>query len=204
MKVLSEEKLEKMAEFIKNYMHDNNGDVPKFREILEHMEMSKSVGYRYLMTLRDRGIIEYSGKGTLSMNGGEFTSKSQSVKVPILGNVICGTPEEEQEHAEGYLAMPAQWAGRDCFLLRAYGDSMVDVGIEKGDLVLVRKTDTAENGQIIVALTEEGNTLKRIYWENARPRLHAENSSYPENRRDIYPDNLTIQGVVTKLIKDFE
>ena len=81
---------------------------------------------------------------------------------------------------------------------------MVDVGIEKGDLVLVRKTDSAENGQIIVALTEEGNTLKRIYWENSRPRLHAENSSYPENRRDIYPENLTIQGVVTKLIKEFE
>ena len=204
MKVLSEEKLEKMAEYIKNYMHDNNGDVPKFREILEHMEMSKSVGYRYMMTLKERGIIEYNGKGTLTMNGGAFTSKSQCVRVPILGNVICGSPEEEEEYAEGYLAMPEEWAGRDCFLLRAYGDSMVDVGIEKGDLVLVRKTDSAENGQIIVALTEEGNTLKRIYWENSRPRLHAENSSYPENRRDIYPENLTIQGVVTKLIKEFE
>jgi repressor LexA len=204
MKVLSEEKLKKMAEYIKSYMHENNGEVPKFREILEYMEMSKSVGYRYLMTLKERGIVEYNGKGTLGMNGGAFTAKSSSVRVPILGSVICGSPEEEEEHAEGYLAMPEEWAGKDCFLLRAYGDSMVDIGVEKGDLVLVRKSNSAENGQIVVALTEEGNTLKRIFWENGKPRLHAENKEYPPNKRDIYPKQIIIQGVAIKLIKDFK
>ncbi len=203
MKVLSEEKLQKMAEYIESYMRENNGEVPRFREILEYMEMSKSVGYRYLMTLKERGIVEYSGKGTLTMQG-DFAKKSKSVRVPILGNVVCGQPDEESEQVDGYLALPLEWISEDSFLLRAYGDSMIDAGIEQGDLVLVKRTDSPKSGQIVVALTEEGNTLKRIFFDGERPRLHAENKSYPEDKRDIYPKELYIQGVVVKLIKDFE
>ena len=69
MKRISEEKLERMADFIKSYIAENNGRSPKFREILEYMDMTNSVGYRYLMILRDRGIVEYSGKDTLSIKG---------------------------------------------------------------------------------------------------------------------------------------
>ena len=203
MKVLNEEKLQKMAEYIENYMRSRNGDVPKFREILEYMEMSKSVGYRYLMTLKERGIIEYSGKGTLTMQG-SFAEKAKSVRVPILGNIVCGMPDEEREQVDGYLALPEEWTDNDSFLLRAYGDSMVDVGIEEGDLLLIKRTDSPKNGQIIVALTEEGNTLKRIFFDGERPRLHAENKNYSDDRRDIYPKELSIQGVVVKLIKELE
>ena len=203
MKVLSEEKLKKMSEYIERYMTENNGDVPKFREILEYMEMSKSVGYRYLMALKERGVVEYSGKGTLSMQG-SFSKKAKSTRVPILGNIVCGAPNEEEEHIEGYLALPEEWTDKNSFLLRAYGDSMVDAGIEEGDLLLVKRTENVKNGQIVVALTEEGNTLKRIFFEGNRPRLHAENKKYPPSKRDIYPRELYIQGVVAKLIKDFE
>ena len=202
MKVLSQEKLDRMAEYIKSYMRANNGKAPKFGEILAHMEMSKSVGYRYLTRLKEQGIIEYSGKGTLSMEGRSLR-RYNSVRVPIIGNVICGSPEEEEEYAEGFLAIPEEWVQGECFLLRAYGDSMVDVGVEAGDLILVKKTSDATDGQIVVALTENGNTLKRIFWENGRPRLHAENKSYSAEQRDIYPKELSIQGVALKLIKDF-
>lgn len=202
MKVLNQEKLDRMAEYIKSYMHENNGEAPKFGEILAHMDMSKSVGYRYLTRLKEQGIIEYSGKGTLSMEGRSLR-RYNSVRVPIVGNVICGSPEEEEEYAEGFLAIPEEWVQGECFLLRAYGDSMVDVGVEAGDLILVKKTSDATDGQIVVALTENGNTLKRIFWENGRPRLHAENKSYPDDKRDIYPKELSVQGVALKLIKDF-
>ena len=92
----------------------------------------------------------------------------------------------------------------ECFLLRAYGDSMIDLGIEKGDLILVRKTSEAADGQVIVALTEEGNTLKRIRYENGEPVLYAENKSYPESKRVIRSKKLTIQGIALKLIKDIK
>ena len=203
MKVLSEEKLQKMADYIENYMRSNNGDVPRFSEILEHMQMNKSVGYRYLMELKNRGIVEYSGKGTLTMQGW-FAEKSKSVRVPILGNIVCGIPEEEEETALGYLALPAEWTKEDSFLLRAYGDSMVDAGINEGDLVLIKRCTHAKSGQIVAALTEEGNTLKRIFFEGRKPRLHAENRNYPDEMKDIYPQKLQIQGVAVKLIKDFE
>ena len=81
---------------------------------------------------------------------------------------------------------------------------MVDAGICEGDLVFVKRSNEARSGQIVVALTEEGSTLKRIFWDGERPRLHAENSTYPPHKRDIYPRSLEIQGVVKKLIKDFE
>ena len=202
MKVLNQEKLDRMAEYIKGYMRANNGEAPKFGEILAYMDMSKSVGYRYLTRLKEQGIIEYSGKGTLSMEGRSLR-RYNSVRVPIVGNVICGSPEEEEEYAEGFLAIPEEWVQGECFLLRAYGDSMVDAGVEAGDLILVKKTSEATDGQIVVALTENGNTLKRIFWENGRPRLHAENKSYSAQQRDIYPKELSIQGVALKLIKDF-
>lgn len=95
------------------------------------------------------------------------------------------------------------WCKGDCFLLRAYGDSMINIGVEKGDLILVRKTNEASDGDIVVALTENGNTLKRIFWEDGKPRLHAENKSYSPKEQNIYPKQLTIQGVALKLIKDF-
>lgn len=79
---------------------------------------------------------------------------------------------------------------------------MIDIGIEKDDLILVKKTSSAENGAVVVALTEEGNTLKRLFWEEGRPRLHAENKKYKSIRRDIYPETLIIQGIALKVIKD--
>lgn len=101
-----------------------------------------------------------------------------------------------------YLAVPEEWIDGECFLLEAYGDSMVDIGIDKGDLVLVKKTETANDGDVVVALTEDGNTLKRLFWENGKPRLHAENKTYTGRMLDFYPRELTIQGIALKVIKD--
>ena len=102
MKILDQEKLGRMAEYIKSYMRENNGEAPKFGEILAYMDMSKSVGYRYLTRLKEQGVIEYSGKGTLSMEGRSFRRYS-SVRVPIMGHVICGSPEEEEEYPRASL-----------------------------------------------------------------------------------------------------
>lgn len=86
------------------------------------------------------------------------------------------------------------------FALQASGDSMINAGINDGDLVLIRKQNTAEEGEIIVALVDDETTLKRFYRDKKNKRfiLHPENEKYD----DIIVDNLVIQGIVTKVLKD--
>ena len=203
MRVLSEEKLNNMLAYIREYAHDHNGDIPALSKIMEKTGMVKSVAFRYIMTLRDRGLIEYTGKNTMRLAEDlTYYKKYESVKVPIYGSVICGSPEEEEQQNPEYLALPEEWISGSCFLLRAKGNSMTGAGIDDGDLVLVRREHGSPedyNGKIIVALTEDGNTLKRLFMENGKPRLHPENGRY----KDIYPEQLEMQGVAVKVIKDF-
>ena len=116
MKLLNEEKLSKMAEFINRYISEHNGASPKFKEILEYMEMTNSVGYRYLMVLKERGVITYKGKGTLSVHG-QDEMKVAFTRVPILGAIPCGSEEDEEEYTEGFVAIPrsGQRENASCF-----------------------------------------------------------------------------------------
>jgi len=201
MRTMNQEKVERLAAFVTQYTRDNNGSSPNLSEIMEYMNMPKATAYRYILELEKRGFVSYSGKNTLQT---ELQRKMRCgfKKIPIIGQIVCGTPDEQEEHVSGYLAIPEDWIDGECFLLRAYGNSMIDIGIEKDDLILVKKTCIASNGEVVVALTEDGNTLKRLFWENERPRLHAENKKYNPAKRDIYPKTLTIQGVALKVIKD--
>ena len=201
MRAMNEEKLQKLAEYIKQYARENNGESPRLADIMEYMNMAKSSAYRYVLELEKRGIVSYNGKKTLE-SPLQQKMKCSFRRIPILGMVICGTPDEQEEHVRGYLAIPEEWVDGECFLLEAYGDSMVDIGIDDGDYVLVKKVATANSGDVIVALTENGNTLKRLFWENGKPRLHAENKTYPKDKIDIYPSELIIQGIALKVVKD--
>ena len=199
MKVLNEEKLKDLLKYIEAYATSNDGRTPSHTAIMQHMGMPSTTAYRYMTELAKRGHVSYNGKGTLTAGENAFTP---GATIPLVGQIVCGTPNEEEECVERYVSVPTEWVKGDCFLLRAYGDSMIDIGIAKGDLILVRKTSEATDGQVVVALTEEGNTLKRLFWEDGRPRLHAENSNYTPEERDFYPSELTIQGVALKVIKD--
>ncbi len=204
MRKVSEDVLNRISEYIKQYSHDNNGQAPGMYEISEGLGIEKTRVYRYLILLRERGVVEYTGKGTLRLtdeNG--YVKACRGVRVPIYGSVICGTPEEEEQYNEGYMILPEDWTQNcDCFLLRAKGDSMKDIGVDPGDMVLVRRADGAEDGQVVVALTEDGNTLKRYREANGRPVLMAENSEWEAKRRKIVPKSLEIQGIAMKVIKD--
>ena len=201
MRTMNQENVERLADFINQYARDNNGTSPSLSEIMQYMNMSRSTAYRYILELQKRGLVSYSGKNTLET---ELQRKMRCgfKRIPILGQIVCGSPDEQEEHVSGYLALPQEWIDGECFLLSSYGDSMIDIGIEKDDLILVKKTNTAQDGEVVVALTENGNTLKRLFWEDGRPRLHAENKRYKPKNRDIYPQSLTIQGVALKVIKN--
>ena len=125
------------------------------------------------------------------------------VPVGIIGSISCGIPQTEEEHCEDYVRLPEKLVGKGTFyLLRASGDSMVNVGIDDGDLVLIRQQRNAEPGQIVVALADNMNTLKRYLLDSeGQAYLHPENEAYP----DIHPENeLAIQGVAVKVLKDLE
>lgn len=202
MKIMNEEKLREMERFIREYIRENNGDSPKFSQILAHMGMNKSVGYRYLTTLRDRGVINYKGRETLSVKG-QADMKSNSKRTAVFGFIPCGSPEDYREEADDHLALPEEWMDGDCYLLKTTGDSMIDVGIDSGDLVLVKVATSARDGQIVVALTEDGTTLKRYRMgADGRPWLMAENRTYPKNKRELRPREITVQGLVMKIIKN--
>ncbi len=201
MKRMNEEKLAQMARFIRAYVESHNGQSPRFAEILAHMGMSNSVGYRYLTVLRDRGMVEYNGRETLRIRGQE-QMRVEVCRTPIYGSIPCGQPDEREQEMLGHLAIPREWAVGECYLLRASGDSMVDIGIGDGDLVLIRRTDDVPIGQVAAVLTENGTTLKRLCLDGDRSYLLAENRSYPDERRRIYPKQITVQGQAIKVIKN--
>ena len=201
MRIMDENSLQKLADYIKQYARENNGASPSLAEIMDYMCMAKATAYRYLLELRNRGIVSYKGKKTLETPM-QKKMKCNFKRIPILGMVICGTPDEQEEHVIGYLAIPEEWIDGECFLLKAYGDSMVDIGINEGDLILVKKSENANHGDVIVALTDEGNTLKRLLWIDGKPVLHAENKTYEGEKLNFTPRELIIQGIALKVIKD--
>ena len=103
MRPINEEWVQSTLEYIREYARENNGEVPVLADIMKETGMVKSAAFRYIMILKDRGYIEYNGKGTLQLTGNSNCYKKYgSVKVPIYGSVICGTPEEEEQENPEY------------------------------------------------------------------------------------------------------
>jgi len=101
-----------------------------------------------------------------------------SVAIPIVGTVRAGQPASAIEDIQGYFNVDASWVNeRSCFFLRVEGDSMINAHILEGDLALIRPQQTAENGQIVVAMIDGEATLKRFYREKDRIRLQPENDA---------------------------
>lgn len=178
---------------------DKSGVSPTLQEVAEGVGISKATACRYVSCLCEAGVLDHAGHRTLT----SAKANRQSVRVPVLGSVACGIPKYAEENIEEYVRLPASLFGQGSFfILRAYGDSMTEAGIDDGDLVLIRQQNCADEGQIVVALIEEEATLKRFFPEPAhhRVRLH------PENPRmdDIFVDDCVIQGVAVKVFKDLE
>ena len=190
--------LAEIEKYVCNFT-DSNGISPTMQEIANAVGVSKATVHRYITQLCEDGVIDYSGVRSITST----KAKVQVVRVPVLGRIACGIPKFAEENIEEYVKLPVALFGNgDFFLLRAYGDSMVEVGIEDGDLVLIRQQNYADRGQIVIALVEDDATLKRYYPEpeNNRVRLHPENS----RMEDIYVDSCQIQGVAVKVLKDLE
>lgn len=200
MQVMKKEKMEKLEAFIRTYNRDN-GVSPSYRQIAEGTDLPLTTVTRYLHFLRDNGSIDLNCRSiTTRQEKQTIATVPGEMSVPLLGSVSCGLPKLAEENIEEYVHLPVSLFGQgDFYLLRANGNSMIDAGINKGDLVLIRQSDTADPGQIVVALVGEEATLKRYYPEpeKHRIRLHPENAQM----EDIYVDHCIIQGVAKNVIK---
>lgn len=125
------------------------------------------------------------------------TSADAVVHVPVLGRVPAGGPVLAEENILDYLPLPERFVRGDTFCLQVHGDSMVDVGIDDGDYLVIYARSTAENGQTVIARVEGQVTCKRFYRCNGKVRLEPANRSY----RPIEAEDIEILGVVAYVIK---
>lgn len=190
--------MERIKAFAEGY-YEEYGKTPSNKTIADAMGMGRSTVYYYLVEMAKRNMISY-------VDGSISSDRIEKLMQPVnhaalVGSVPCGEPDEREAMVEEYIPLPVSIFGNgDFYVLRASGDSMTEAGIDSGDLVVIRKQETADIGDIVVALTDEHqSTLKRLKYDDERRchYLHPENPDYD----DIYVDSLQIQGVARRIIK---
>lgn len=200
MRTKNQELMTKMINFIESE-YQKNGLAPTLREIASEFNITSACVSHYLTEMKEKGLIQSNGKSR-SIKTSKMKSMLNEVSyLPVVGSIACGTPLLAEENIEKYLPVPTDFLGAGkFFILRANGNSMIKAGIEDGDYVIVKQQETAEIGQIIVALINDEATLKRYYIDNEKQqvRLHPEN----DKMKDMYFKNVVIQGIAVKVIKD--
>ena len=172
--------------------------MPTVCELADLCGISKSSVQRYLVEMDAQGLLTYQ-KGRIMTDKVDSTVSDVS-SCPILGTVSCGIPTEEQEQVERYIPLPvSEFGGGELFILRADGESMIEAGIEPGDLVIIKKAETPRPRDIVVALVDGNeNTLKRYMVDrNGRGYLHPENSAM----KDMYFNDISVQGIAVGVMK---
>ncbi len=196
----SHENQQKILDFIKAEIEDK-GYPPSVREICAAVGLrSTSTVHAHLNHLEAQGLIRRDPTKPRALEVIDGTH-ARGRSVPLVGRVTAGQPILAVENIEDYLMLPQSMLGKDeLFCLRVQGESMIDIGILDGDIVVLRQQDTAENGEIVVAMTPDDEaTLKRIFYEKDRVRLQPENSTMAP----IYADSVTVLGKLTALIRQF-
>ncbi len=188
---------QKVYDYIKECIEQSR--IPSVREICAATGLrSTSTVHLHLKTLEERGLIERDrGMNRCIRLSGE----ERSVRIPVLGRVTAGMPILAVEDVEEYIPVAENIRrGRELFALRVMGESMINAGIYDGDTVIVHRTPTAENGDIVVALMEDEATVKRFFKEDGHFRLQPENDAF----EPIIVEELVLLGKVVALYRSFE
>ena len=195
----SSENRQKILDFIKSEI-DLKGYPPSVREICAAVGLkSTSTVHAHLNTLEKQGLIRRDStkpRALEVLDGSHQRGRS----VPLVGRVTAGQPILAVENIEDYIVLPQTLLGSDdIYCLRVQGTSMIDAGILDGDIVVLRQQDTAENGEIVVAMVDDEATLKRIFYEDGHVRLQPENAAM----QPIYADSVTVLGKLIALFRQF-
>ncbi len=195
------EKQRQVYRFIKQYI--NTHDIaPSYEEIKNHFGFrSVSTVFDHIKTLERKGALTKGGvnqKRSLQL----VSFGKKSVTIPLVAMVAAGMPLEVYEIEESIEVPEEMLGGGENVALKVRGDSMIDSGIFDGDIVIVKRQNIAENGQIVVALVDGAATIKRIYYHKNRIELRASNSEV----KPIFvtePQSFQIYGILVGLYRKF-
>jgi repressor LexA len=196
--------------FLTDYV-DEHGYPPTVREIGQAVGLaSPSTVHAHLANLERAGLIKRDPTKPRALELRRDPQPSVAAqaaddvhRLPLVGEIAAGGPLLADQNVEDYLAVPEPLArGGEEFLLRVKGDSMINAGILDGDIVVVRREQTARDGEIVVALAGDQEwadeaTVKRFFRENGRVRLQPENDAL----EPIYADHVQVLGVVTGVFR---
>jgi repressor LexA len=186
----------KILDYLKDRVH--TGFPPSVREICAEVGLkSTASAFAYLKQLEEAGLItrETGQNRAIRITGESY------IQVPVLGRITAGMPILAIEEVEGYVPFYAGKSNqKELFALRVMGESMIGAGILDGDIVIAKKTPTAENGQIVIALVGDEATVKRIFFDKEHIRLQPENPAI----NPIIVDEITVLGKVIGLVREFD
>lgn len=192
-----------ILDFICAEVH-RRGYPPSVREIGEAVGLSSSsTVHSHLAALEAKGFIRRDPTKPRALEVLDYRETGNAIDygsvrmVPVVGQVAAGSPILAAENIEQTMALPAEMADESTFILKVRGESMIEAGILNGDFVVVRQQQTANNGEIVVAMIEDEATVKTYYREKDRIRLQPQNSSMDP----IYAREVTILGKVIALFR---
>lgn len=193
-----QEKVQKVYEFVLCYV-SKNGFPPSIRDICANLNIkSTATAYSYLNKLKSKGLLDKlpNKKRAITIQDGLKNYKN----IPLLGTIRAGSPIFAVENLEGYYPLPNEFSNyENVYALRVVGNSMINAGILENDVVIVKYQNTANNGDIVVALIDEFATVKRFYKKENKVILRPEN----DDMDDMFFDDVSIIGVVKGLFRKF-
>ena len=191
---------QEVLDFISSYL-DEHAYPPTIREIAERFSISVKGGYDHVKALEKKGFLRLGENRSRALELLRRDKPERSVvELPLLGTVAAGKPITADENYSGSVHVPADIVRTaTCFALSVRGDSMKDVGIFHGDLAVIEQRQTADNGEIVVAMIDDAVTLKRFFRENNRVKLMAENPAYAP----IYTQDVRILGRLRGIIRKY-
>ena len=190
--MIDENKLIKVMDYIRRFSEEN-GYTPSVREIGKECGIkSTATVHSYIEKLQDRGYLNKTDNKKRSVSIG----RSSTVTIPLIGTVTAGQPIFAYENYEDYYTFPAgEFTGEDLFMLRVQGTSMIDAGIFNGDKIVVRRQQSADDG-------EDSATVKRLYRRNGKIVLHPENEALDD--MIFEPGEVSILGKVVGLTRNYK
>ena len=188
-------KQKKILDFITGFTK-KKGYAPSLEEIADKFGLAISTVHQHVKALRDKGYLKKEDNQPRGMTLPE--QSPESVEIPLLGLIAAGSPIEPIENPEP-IKVPRNLVAKrgDYYALKVKGDSMIDMGVLDKDIVLIKHQMTADVGDVVVGITEDGATLKILGRKNGRTILEPRNPNY----KTIIPKQLEVRGVFVGLIR---
>jgi len=205
MTLILYKKQKQILSFIKQYIQ-SNGSAPTLKVIAEAIGVhSLATVHEHLKALEDKGLLKRkTGKArSMELAKSDVNFSPEGFEAPILGFIAAGAPIEPYTDPNATMGIPAAFASgtKRTYVLQVRGESMIEDQIKDGDFVVIEQTDVARDGEIVVALLDNGMaTLKRFFKEATRIRLQPANSTM----QPIFVKNVRIQGKVVGLVRKYK